>query len=478
MQLNFNNNPFEKARDAFKSSSPNAKTFDEHKANFEKSRLGRQVEKAFTPLPYELENKGLYRMAGVLSYACQFVSVTAAASFVFAFIFSRINTISGAWYIAFFLAGAILFCIEYLLRRETAPVSRQILLGYFSSKLWRRVAFVFVLTSIGVISSYYGGFDTAAAIATDKPVFSAPTALSSPVIDLSEIRERYESQISDAKTAAAAYKKDRLWKNRLSIADANKHRKLLAVATEKENDLNNEIKAATATNTEQRNKTIQENNNRSVIAKRDYEELIISYDNRVNGSGSGLAYLSVLCQLIFFCCCFYRSYYLIETAKQYSSPNSGEDDTDPSGGGGYKRINKSAYNAREYEGIIDNQMDANEGLYNRVNMRVLRGGKSAQTEFVIDATDKTQAERKTTKTIFVPTDLTVKHTDRQTGEIRYLNITQVRANIGANKSRLKKARVSGTDRQIKNIKSILVYWKDREYELIQAAAVNKSELVG
>jgi len=84
MQINLNlENPFDKARQAFKKEAPPAQSYAEHKANFEKSALGQEVTKAFTPLPYEKENKGLYLTAGFVSYACQVVSIGAAASFVF-----------------------------------------------------------------------------------------------------------------------------------------------------------------------------------------------------------------------------------------------------------------------------------------------------------------------------------------------------------------------------------------------------------
>lgn len=466
MQINLNEtNPFEKARNAFKSSSTTPKTFAEHKAEFENSNLGRQIEKAFTPQPYEIENKGLFRMAGVLSYACQFVSVTAAASFIFAFILSRINTIDGAWYIAFILSGAALFVIEYLLRRETAPVSRQILLGQLSVKLWRRMAFVLVLTSIGVTSSYLGGFDTAAAIATDKPIYTAPTPLSAPVIDLQQIQERYKPQIADAKQAAKEYKQKRLWNNRLSIADGNKYRKLLAVVTAKESDLNNEIKAATATNTEQREKTIQENNRRKQTTRTEYDELIVSYDNSINENGGGLAGLSVVAQFVFFCCLFFRSHYLIETVKQYSSPPPPENETDPNNDGDGKKARRKTDINDGFSDVLPDLNNPESGIYNGAKMRVLRGGKSAQTQFASDENHQTQTD----KIVFVSTDLTIEHTDRQSRKIKRLNITQVRGNISANKSRLRKAKQTGTYQQIENIKSILVYWKAKEHELIDKA---------
>ena len=97
MQINLNSeNPFDKARQAFKKEVPPAQSYAEHKAQFEQSTLGQKVSKAFTPLPYEKENKGLYQTAGFVSYASQVVSIGAAASFVFAFILSRINTLPGA----------------------------------------------------------------------------------------------------------------------------------------------------------------------------------------------------------------------------------------------------------------------------------------------------------------------------------------------------------------------------------------------
>ena len=98
MQINLNSeNPFDKARQAFKKEAPPAKSYAEHKANFEKSALGKEVAKAFTPLPYEKENKGLYQTAGLVSYACQIVSIDAAAAFVFRLCFYPFSHQYFAW---------------------------------------------------------------------------------------------------------------------------------------------------------------------------------------------------------------------------------------------------------------------------------------------------------------------------------------------------------------------------------------------
>lgn len=58
MQINLNSkNPFDRARQAFKKETPPAKSYAEHKANFEKSAPGAEVQKAFTPLPYPTRRK-------------------------------------------------------------------------------------------------------------------------------------------------------------------------------------------------------------------------------------------------------------------------------------------------------------------------------------------------------------------------------------------------------------------------------------
>ena len=465
MQINLNSeNPFDKARQAFKKAAPPAKSYAEHKANFEKSALGKEVAKAFTPLPYEQENKGLYHTAGFVSYACQIVSVSAAASFVFAFILSRINTLPGAWYVAFAISAAALFVIEFLLRKETPKLSRTILLSGFSANIWRRTLFVLVLTAAGITSSYLGGFDTAAAVAETPPAFIAPTPLSATFIDTKQIEERYATQIADAKAAAAEYKTRRLWKNRLSIADGNKYRKLLAVATNKEAELNAEIQAAIASNATQRENTSIENSKREKAAQSAHNEAVSIYENRINDNGGGLARLSVFAQLIFFCCLFYRSHYLIETAKQYTSPTT---DDNPDGD---KRTKTDRYEPDDFEEILSNRNERNGSFLNRAKMRVLPRNQSAQTHLTINATRTRQSDTQRTQTVFVPTDLCIEHTDRQTGKIKRLNISQVRANISANKTRLRKAKETGSGKQIENIELILGYWWKREEELIEAAA--------
>lgn len=481
MQLNLSgeNNPFDRARAAFKPDTTQPQTFAEHKEKFENSALGRAAVKAFTPVPYEVENRAIYTTAGAVSYACQAVSVTAAASFVFAFVLSRINTLPGAWYVAFGIAAAALFCIEYLLRKETPKFARAVLIGGLSVKLWRRGMFVLILTAAGIASSYLGGFDTAAAVADSPPAYVAPSDLTPALLSADEIRQRYSTQIADAKTAAAEYKKTRLWNNRLSIADANKHRKLLAIATEKENAMNAEIKAAAATNTAEREKIRAENKARKAAAKLEHGEAVAAYQNRIDTNGGGLAWLSVFAQFVFFCCVAFRSHYLIETAKQYASsaPTDGGD-IDPNGGGNRSK-NAGSYST-ELEDILKAQTDANGEIYNGAKMRVLRGGKSAQSELQIDATDANGIDANESKTVFVPTSLTVEHIDRTSRKIKRLNITQVRGNLSANRTRLRKAKESGADAgKIENIAGILRYWSAKEDELINAAAdIEKSAAVG
>ena len=209
------------------------------------------------------------------------------------------------------MAAAVLFVIEFLLRKETPKLSQTILLHGFSVNIWRRAFFVLTLTAVGVISSYLGGFDTAAAVAENPPIYSSSPTLSASIIDTKEIQKRYASQIADAKTAAAEYKTRRLWKGRLSIADGNKYRKLLAIANSKENEMNAEVKTAMATNTSQQESTLIENNKRKDEAKISHSEKMTAYENRINDNGGGLARLSVIAQFIFFCCLFYRSHYLI-----------------------------------------------------------------------------------------------------------------------------------------------------------------------
>ncbi len=481
MQLNLSgeNNPFNKAREAFKSKAPEVLTFEQHKEKFENSTLGKQAKKAFTPVPYEVENRAIYTTAGVVSYACQVVSVTAAASFVFAFVLSRINTLPGAWYVSFGIAAAALFCIEYLLRKETPKLARTVLIGGLSANLWRRGLFVLVLTAAGIASSYLGGFDTAAAVADNPPAYVAPSDLTPTLLDAEEIRQRYSVQIADAKAAAKEYKTRRLYRGKISIADGNKYRNLLAVVTEKENAMNAEIKAAAATNTAEREKIRAENKQRTSAAKDEHGEAVAAYQNRIDQNGGGLAWLSVVAQFIFFCCVGFRSHYLIETAKQYASsaPTDGGD-IDPNGGGNRSK-NAGSYST-ELEDILKAQTDANGEIYNGAKMRVLRGGKSAQSELQIDATDANGIDANESKTVFVPTSLTVEHIDRTSRKIKRLNITQVRGNLSANRTRLRKAKESGADAgKIENIAGILRYWSAKEDELINAAAdIEKSAAVG
>jgi len=370
--------------------------------------------------------------------------------------------------VAVFIAATALFVIEFLLRKETPKLARTVLLNGFSSNIWRRTLFILFLTATGITSSYLGGFDTAAAVAENPPAYLAPTPLSTTFINTEKIKERYSTQIADAKAAAAEYKIRRLWKNRLSIADGNKYRKLLAVATDKEAELNAEIQAAIASNTKQRESTSIENNRREKAAQSAHNEAVGIYENQINDNGGGLARLSVFAQLIFFCCLVYRSHYLLETAKQYASPN---DDGNPDGS---KQKKTDRLDNTDFAEVLNNQKKRNSALLNHRKMRVVWRDKLAQTQLSSKAMQTMQTEKQGTQTIFVPTDLCIEHRDRQTRKIKQLNISQVRANISANKTRLRRAKKDGTDKQIENIELILEYWCERESELMQAALEIKS----
>ena len=255
-----------------------------------------------------------------------------------------------------------------------------------------------------------------------------------------------------------------MWKNRLSIADGNKYRKLLAVATDRETDMNAEIKTATQSNTNERAILLLENKKRENAAIAAHDAAMSEYENRINDNGGGLARLSVIAQFIFFCCLFYRSHYLIETAKQYSSPN---DNNEPNGG---KGKNTNDYRSHDFEEILNNRKESNNEYLNQAKMRVLPSGKSPQSHLTSQATHTRQTHKRNTQKFFVPTDLSIAHTDRQTGKVKRLNISQVRANISANKTRLRRAKETGTEKQIENIKLILEYWWGKENELVKAAA--------
>ena len=488
MQLNLNeNNPFEKARNAFKKETLKPQTFEEHKANFEKSSLGRTVQKAFQDVPYEVENRGIYIVSGAVSYACQLVSVTAAASYVFAFVLSRISTLPYAWYVSLGIAAATLFCIEYLLRKETPKLSRTILLNGFSLNLWRRGLFVLVLTAAGIVSSYLGGFDTAAAVADSPPQYAAPSVLAPTLQDAAQIEKRYSAQIKDAKAAAADYKTRRLWKGRLSISDGNKYRKLLAVATEKEKEMNEEIKAAAAMNTKERDKMLNENKARETAAKAGHGEEVAAYNERIDTNGGGLAGLSVVAQFIFFCCLFYRSHYLIETAKQYASPTKQTSGPahDPSGnGGGSKKKTLDNLTNEDIETLLHKaQKGANDRFLNSANdsdnirqmytandsaiSPQIESANSLAKDFQVLRNDTTSRPQKG-KTQIVYKDIEVEHIDKKSGKRTMKNLSEIKKNKRTRKSQLGQAiKANKSKKIIDNLKEQFDYWQGLEEQIYQ-----------
>ena len=111
---------------------------------------------------------------------------------------------------------------------------------------------------------------------------------------------------------------------------------------------------------------------------------------------------------------------------------------------------------------------------NQTKMRVLRDDKLAQSHLTSETTHTKQSEMGRIQTVFVPTDLSIEHRYRQTGKVKQLNISQVRANISANKTRLRRATAAhideaGADKKIESIELILEYSRKREEELMTAA---------
>lgn len=277
--------------------------FDLGREQFDKLELAEKLAKKYEPKPYEEENRELYVIAGGVSYFCNAASIVTASTFVFAAVLAKLNKLPYAFLIAAVIALAVLVCVEHLQRKQAPKFFEQAMLKGFTFSVGRRGLFLLLLSAFSLFCSYFGGFDFAATVAKDEPEMIAPVQLSE-----AEITSRYDKQIADAKAAAREYRTRRLYKGKLSIADGNKWRNLLAVATNKEKEMN----AALV-------ETQRLNQSNRVQAKAEHTQALAQHAAKIQDNGGGLSTFAIFAQALFFLCVWYREKYEFETAKQYAS---------------------------------------------------------------------------------------------------------------------------------------------------------------
>ena len=449
--------------------------FEEKKKAFQKSKLAEKLSKKYTPTAYEDANKPLYNTAQIVGYICQLSSIITASTFVFAAVYAKISNLPFPYLIAGAVALVALVLIEYLQANQAPKFFEQILLRGFSGKVARRGLFLLALSGVSLFFSYSGGFDFAQTVAASAPAYTAPVNLSPTVIDIEEITKRYDGQIKNAQTVAAEYKVSRIWKGRLSIADANKHRKLLAIATAKESAMNEEIKAAKASNEKERANILTENNRRSQVAKMEHSEAVQVHESKISDNGGGLSSCAIIMQALFFLCVWYCEKYEYEVAVEMADDiDETPSDKDPSGGGGGKRKHLDTLTNEEIEMLLHKaQIGANDSFLNNskpdAKMRVLKNDKLIQSYLSNDTKRETQTVYK---------DIEVEHFSEQKQAIQMVNLAAVKRNKSAWKSHLKKAlETNKPESRIEDLKGKIDYWQGLENEIYQLSLEREKAII-
>lgn len=437
----------------------NNNPFEERKKAFLQTKLAEKLAEKYKSKPYEEENKSTYEAALYAAYAFQLASIVTASTFVFASIHQKTATLPYSIALSVVLALAVLVLIEYLQATHAPKFFEQLFFRGFNGAVARRLSFLIFLSGFSLFCSYSGGFDFAEKVAEQKPQYVAPT-----LENIAEIENRYKAQIADAKAAAKEYKERRLYRGKLSISDGNKWRKLLAVATDKEAEMNDVI-----------HKTTSRNNLTLVKSKDEYKQTLADYQSEISSNGGGLSSFAIIAQVGFFLCIWYRERFEYQTAIQYAEPtdDNAPEPNDPSGKPhGKKRIINNLTES-DLETLFEQLNGSKDPQQNRAKpnakMRVLRNAENPQSYL----TNSGKAEKQT-----IYKDIAVEHFSEQKGKIIMVNLSTVKSNKSAWKSHLKKAKESNrSQNRVNELIAKVEYWQGLENEIYSLAENRKKEIV-
>ncbi len=280
---------------------PDHNIFEEKSKQFLESKHAQRLQNKYESKPYEEKYQLIYYISKVGSWFCNSISALTASTWVFAYVFSLFKDLPYPFAIATFFTGIVLIGLEFLQRFLSATFFKDSLQYGFKSSLLGILAGMIIIAGVSVLFSYSGSFDFLHTV-TSPPAYQAPQLL-----DVNEVKTRYQDLVRTADKTAQDYYNRRKYKGRIATEDAKKYQEYLDKGLAYRDSLNKAVAL-----TEEKNKTtIQE-------AKEEYEEAIANYNLKANRQGFGLAAVSITAILLFYLCMWYQEYYDFKTASQYA----------------------------------------------------------------------------------------------------------------------------------------------------------------
>ena len=280
---------------------PDHNVFEEKSKQFLESKHAQRLQNKYESKPYEEKYKLIYYITKIGSWFCNSISALTASTWVFTYVISLFKDLPYPSVIATFFTGIVLIALELLQRFLSGTFFKDSIQYGFKSALLGVLAGMIIIAGVSITFSYSGSFDFLYTV-TSPPTYQAPNLL-----NIEEVKGRYQDLVNTADKTAQNYYNRRKYKGRIATEDAAKYQEYLDKGLAYRDSLN---KAVLVTE-EKNDKTIEK-------SKKEYEEALQAYNNKANQQGNGLAVLSVIAILLFYLCMWYQEYYDFKTASQYA----------------------------------------------------------------------------------------------------------------------------------------------------------------
>ena len=280
---------------------PDHNAFEEKSKQFLESKHAQRLQSKYESKPYEEKYQLIYHISKIGSWFCNGISALTASTWVFTYVFSIFKDLPYPFAIATFFTSIVLIGLELLQRFLSATFFKDMLQYGFKSSLFGILTGMIIIAGVSILFSYSGSFDFLNTV-TSPPTYQAPQLL-----DVNEVKTRYQDLVQTADKTAQDYYNRRKYKGRIATEDAKKYQEYLDKGLAYRDSLNKAIAF-----TEEKNQaTIQE-------AKTEHEEIVVTYNLKANQQGFGLAAVSVTAILLFYLCMWYQEHYDFKTASQYA----------------------------------------------------------------------------------------------------------------------------------------------------------------
>ncbi|WP_196890364.1 hypothetical protein [Aureivirga marina] len=446
----------------------NEDVFDEKRNQFEQSKEYERIYESLRPKTYEERNFFKKQMAKYASWGSQIISIITEFSAIYFFMYGFLYKLPYSEIISTVFTLIFSICKELYQQKYAPEIMKDIIkYGFKYKRIVLDSIWILVLTTISVFASFSGSFNIVEVVG-NPPVTQDPK-----LINISELENRYQSQIQTADLDAKEYFKKRSYKGKLNDKYAETYNNLLNQKIALQSEMLDKINLA-------------EKKNEQLIssATKKHEEAMQNYNKEAYRKGTNLGLVSIGAQFFFFLCIHYRVRFDIETGKQYSefyTPTPVENQKQIIETQNFQKIESSletpystnnkigfeASNKRNKDfknSVLSDQSKPKENHFPKPQQTVSRQA--------IDQKPKPKENQKIETKIIreTKTDLKDLHTVEHklpTGEIKHVNESYIDNMIRKYEKKIDEAVNSNSKESvIENRKNWLVYWKGKKEELL------------